>query len=63
MKNLKEKKMENIGFKIYTEDGEKYFIGYYTREKAKNIKKELDANNEVYDILQIMDEEVIEIKL
>jgi len=55
--------MENIGFEIYTEDGEKLFIGPYTREKAKNIKKELDANNEVYDILQIMGNEIIEIKL
>ena len=55
--------MKNIEFKIYTEDGEKYFIGSYTREEAKTIKKELDANNEVYDILQNIDGGLTEIKL
>ena len=54
--------MKNIEFKIYTED-EKYFIGPYTMDEAKNIKKELDAHNEVYDILQNVNGDIKEIKL
>ena len=56
--------MENIEFKIYTETIEEiYFIGPYTMEEAKNIKKQLEVNNEVYDILQNVDGEIKEIKL
>lgn len=41
---------KKFSFKIYETGGDKYSIGPFTREKAKEIKKKLDANDEVYII-------------
>lgn len=42
---------EKFGFRIY-KDEDKESVGDFTRERALEIKKKLDANNEVYTITE-----------